>query len=93
MSRRLFVVERYEQSPGEATPSLAALPAGSGARLAAAAYLPGDEVVIAFVEARDEQAVLAAADAAGWRVDRLAPAAWVSTPESTDTSQATKTGG
>jgi hypothetical protein len=58
-------VERYEPLVGDTIPALAALPAGTGARLVGAVYLPGDDVVLALVEAPDEQVVVQAAAAAG----------------------------
>jgi hypothetical protein len=79
VTRKLFVVERYESSIGAEVPALTALPANTGARLVAAVHLPADDVVLALVEAPDEQVVAAAAAEAGWRVDRLCPAAWVFT--------------
>ena len=55
----------------------APLPPLADARLVAAVHLPSDQVVLALVEGTDEQAVAAAATAAGWRVDRLHPATWI----------------
>lgn len=71
---RLFALERYDV-PGSEPDSLPAL---AGARLVAAVHLPADQVVLALVEGRDERSVAAAATAAGWRVDRLHPASWIS---------------
>ena len=79
VTRQLFVVERYESSTGAEVPTLTALPDTAGARLVAAVHLPADGVVLALVEAPDEQVVAAAAAEAGWRVDRLCPASWIFT--------------
>ncbi|MFC0528976.1 hypothetical protein [Phytohabitans kaempferiae] len=73
MTDRLFAVERYDV-PGSEPSSLPAL---ADARLVAAVHLPADQVVLALVEGPDEQSVAAAATAAGWRVDRLHPAVWI----------------
>ncbi|BCB90838.1 hypothetical protein [Phytohabitans suffuscus] len=75
MTDRLFALERYDEVPGTEP---ATLPALAGARLVAAVHLPADQVVLALVEGRDERTVEAAATAAGWRVDRLHPATWIS---------------
>ncbi len=48
-----------------------------GTRLVAAIHLPADDVVLVLVEGPDAATVTAAATAAGWRVDRLNPAAWI----------------
>lgn len=74
---RLFALERYDRSggsaPGPVTPLISA-----DARLVVAVHLPADDVVLALVEGPDEATVAAAVAAAGWRVDRLIPATWVS---------------
>lgn len=77
MTTRLFAVERYDRSGGANPPT--GFPALSADELwlAGAVYLPADEVVLALVEGRDEDAVGAAVAAAGWRVDRISPAAWL----------------
>ncbi|BCB76191.1 hypothetical protein GCM10022251_68610 [Phytohabitans flavus] len=73
MTDRLFALERYDV-PGSEPRSLPAL---AGARLVAAVHLPADQVVLALVEGEDEQSVVDAATAAGWRVDRLHAATWI----------------
>ena len=77
MAAELFALERYESS-GTTVP-LAPLTA-PGARLVAALHLPADDVVLALVEGPDEHHVAAAVVAAGWRVDRLIPARWLTAP-------------
>ena len=72
----LFAVERYDESGVGEHPSFPALPAGL--RLAAAFHLPADEVFLALVDGPDETSVGAAIVAAGWRVDRISPAQWLS---------------
>jgi hypothetical protein len=74
----LFAVERYDESGTGLDPTAAfpALPAAL--RLAAALYLPADEVVLALIEGPDADIVGAAVSAAGWRVDRISPASWLS---------------
>jgi len=81
MTWRLFALEHYDDTGGLPTP-LAAL-STVDARLVAMVYLPADEVVLALVEGVDAYAVAAAAVAAGWRVDRLNPAQWLSREEPT----------
>lgn len=76
MTRHLFALESYDASAGQSVPELASLPPGE-ARLVAAVHLPADEVVLALVEGPDAETVADAAAAAGWRVDRLCPAAWI----------------
>ncbi|SEF18407.1 hypothetical protein [Jiangella alba] len=73
MNRRLFALEQYA-GPGDAAGPVPALP--DEVRVLLAVRLPADEVVLALVEGPDEPAVVAAAAAAGWRVDRIGPAAW-----------------
>ncbi len=88
MDRRLFALERYEHSGSSApTDSVEGLTTAV-TRLVAAVHLPADEAVLALVEADDEEAVLAAALAAGWRVDRVTTAVWVSpaTPTQEETT-------
>jgi hypothetical protein len=70
----LYAVERYDE-PGATPTRFPDLP--HPFRLAGAVYLPADEVVIAFVEGADEQSVASTVRAAGWRVDRISPAAWL----------------
>ena len=80
MIPRLFAVERYERrdsSAGEYAPEPMAPLADGGARLVGALHLPADDVVLALVEGPDATTVSAAATAAGWRVDRISPATWL----------------
>jgi hypothetical protein len=77
MADALFALERYEFS---ATPAPLAPLTQMGARLVAAVHLPDDDVVLALVEGPDDEHVVAAAVAAGWRVDRLIPARWLTAP-------------
>jgi hypothetical protein len=81
---RLFALERYESSDDSragATPHLPHLPTSrlttAQTRLVAAIHLVADDVVLALVEGPDEATVAATAQAAGWRVDRLSPATWI----------------
>ncbi|WP_117208839.1 hypothetical protein [Allorhizocola rhizosphaerae] len=77
MTWRLFALERYDDTSGSPEPP--ALLSTVDACLVAVVYLPADEVVLALVEGPDAEAVsAAAATAAGWRVDRLNPAQWLS---------------
>lgn len=78
VSRHLFALESYDVSAGRSVPEWTSLPPGE-VRLIAAVHLPLDELVLALVEGPDADAVSTAAAAAGWRVDRLCPAAWVLT--------------
>jgi hypothetical protein len=73
--KRLFVLERYEDSgsTGEWQP-FPSLPRGM--RVACAVHLPADDVVLAVVEGEDESSVCDAVTAAGWRVDRITAATW-----------------
>ena len=76
----LFAVERYDES-GAGVDLHAAFPALPAAlRLAAALYLPADDVVLALIEGPDADVVGAAVSAAGWRVDRISPASWLTPP-------------
>ncbi|HYY12724.1 MAG TPA: hypothetical protein VE781_17435 [Kineosporiaceae bacterium] len=77
MTRRLFVLERYEPSGAEIVPGRAAPPLPARCRLVAAVHLPADGVLLALVEGPDADTVASAAEDAGWRVDRLCPADWV----------------
>ncbi len=80
MIPRLFALERYERhdrSAGEYAPEPMAPLAAGRARLVGALHLPADDVVLALVEGPDAETVAAAAVAAGWRVDRISPAAWL----------------
>ena len=76
MTWRLFALERYDDMSGSPEP-LSPL-STMDARLVAVVYLPADEVVLALIEGADAGAVTDAATAAGWRVDRLNPAEWLS---------------
>lgn len=78
MTRRLFALERYDRT-GDSAPGPMTPLASADARLVLAVHLPADDVVLALVEGPDEATVAAAVTAAGWRVDRLTSAAWVST--------------
>jgi hypothetical protein len=73
----LFAVERYDESGAGLDPSAAFPVLPATLRLAAALYLPADEVVLALIEGPDADAVGAAVSAAGWRVDRISPASWL----------------
>ncbi|WP_116952548.1 hypothetical protein [Jiangella endophytica] len=73
MNRRLYALEHYT-GPDDTAEPVPALP--EDVRLRLAVRLPADEVVLALVEGPDEPTVVAAAAAAGWRVDRIGPAAW-----------------
>lgn len=83
MTRRLFLLERYDCSGDVTAPDLAPIPPTADTRLVAAVHLPADEVVLALVEGPDAESVAAAAAAADWRVDRLNPAAWIHPPDRT----------
>ena len=74
----LFAVERYD-APGD-PPGPVELVAGAGVRLVAAVRLAADDVVLALIEGPDPETVAAYAAAAGWRVDRLTPASWITPP-------------
>ncbi|MER7331903.1 MULTISPECIES: hypothetical protein [unclassified Micromonospora] len=80
MAARLFVLERYDPVPGQC----ADVPAGALStgltRLRGALRIPADDVALALVEGPDAETVAAVA-AAGWRVDRLAPAEWITAPD------------
>jgi hypothetical protein len=77
VTRQLFVLERYEPTGGFVSPQSVAPLATAATRLVAAVYVPADEVVLVFVEAPDEAAAAAAAQGAGWRIDRLNVAVWI----------------
>ncbi|GAA4983898.1 hypothetical protein [Actinopolymorpha pittospori] len=77
MTRRLFALEHYDRTGGESVPEMGPLAGTPGLRLVGAVHLPADDVVLALVEGSDAETVAAAAAAAGWRVDRLTPAAWL----------------
>jgi hypothetical protein len=69
----LYALERYDAGDEPAAgPPLAGL--------VCAVRLPADDVVLALVEGPDADTVAALAAAAGWRVDRLTPASWMSPP-------------
>jgi hypothetical protein len=74
---QLFVLERYESEGGQVTPQSVAPLTTAATRAVAAIWLPADEVVLVLVEAPDEAAAAAAAHAAGWRIDRLNVAVWI----------------
>lgn len=75
----MFALERYESS--DDAPAGPPLPTDAltteHTRLVAAVHLVADDVVLALVEGPDEETVAATARAAGWRVDRLSPATWI----------------
>jgi phage tail sheath gpL-like len=77
VTRQLFALECYDRSGGRAAPEPMSLPTTADTRLVSAVYLPADEVVLALVEGPDAETVAAVAAAAGWRVDRLSPATWL----------------
>ncbi|MET8638780.1 hypothetical protein [Streptomyces sp. NPDC004680] len=76
MTRRLFAVERYDDS-GRGSTWQPPLPVAAAVRLIAAVQLPADEVVLALVEGPDAQAVAAAMAEVGWPADRINPAVWL----------------
>ena len=82
MTNHLFALERYDRSGSESPPEPVSLPATADARLVGVVHLPADDVVLALVEGPDSETVTAAASAAGWRPDRVSPAAWVCSPVS-----------
>jgi hypothetical protein len=88
VTRQLFALERYDTSGRESTPELTSLPSLTDTRLVAAIHLPADDVVLALVEGPDAETVAAAAAAAGWRVDRLCPAAWIATWDPSEATEA-----
>ena len=75
---RLFAIERYDAAGDP--PGPVELAAGDGVRLIAAVRLAADDVVLALIEGPDPETVAAHAAAAGWRVDRLTPASWITPP-------------
>ncbi len=77
MTRRLFALEHYDCSGGANVPEPPHLLTTGQTRLVAAVHLPADDVLLVLVEGTGAEAVAAAAAAAGWRVDRLTPAAWL----------------
>ncbi len=77
MTRRLFALERYEHSGALTETRPVSGLTSENTSLVAVVNLPADEVVLALVEAPDEATVLAAAAAAGWRVDRVTRADWI----------------
>lgn len=74
----LFALERYDAAGDP--PGPIELAAGTGVRLVAVVRLAADEVVLALIEGPDPETVAACAAAAGWRVDRLTPASWITPP-------------
>jgi len=77
VTARLFAVERYESS-GNAPPPLPTDGLTTArTRLVVAVHLTADDVVLALVEGPDAETVAAVAASAGWRVDRLSPATWI----------------
>jgi hypothetical protein len=87
VTRHLFALERYEPSGGQSIAAIPALAPDAKARLVAAVHLSADDVVLFLVEGPDVETVAAAAASAGWQVDRLYPAAWVSAQISTEATQ------
>lgn len=87
MTRHLFALERYDSSGAQTVPAIPSLRPGANARLVAAVHLSADDVVLALVEGPDAETVAAAAASAGWQVDRLYPAAWVTAQLSPEATQ------
>jgi hypothetical protein len=79
VSLHLYALEHYDRTGGAYVPEPPALLTTEQTRLVAAVHLPADDVVLALVEGTGRETVAAAAAAAGWRVDRLTPAAWLAT--------------
>ena len=77
MADPLYAIERYDAA-GEEPAGFPAL--AGGVRLVAAVRLAADDVVLALVEGPDPDTVAALAAAAGWRVDRITPASWITPP-------------
>ena len=78
-ANHLFVVERYDDSgtPGRLQPP----PPSADLRIVYAVRVPADDVILALVEGKDEQTICTSFGAAGWRVDRITPAAWARADE------------
>ncbi|MFG1777342.1 hypothetical protein ACGFIG_13045 [Micromonospora sp. NPDC049048] len=81
MATRLFVLERYDGVAQECADEPVGALTTDATRLRAAVRIVADEVVLALVEGPDAETVAAVASAVGWRVDRLGPAEWISTPD------------
>jgi hypothetical protein len=75
---RLYALEHYDRSGGTSVSEPPGHLTTGQTRLVAAVHLPADDVVLALVEGTTAETVAAAAAAAGWRVDRITPAAWLS---------------
>jgi hypothetical protein len=73
----LFALERYESSGDATSPRPLRRLTTARTRLVAAVHLVADDVVLALVEGPDAETVAATARTAGWRVDRLSPASWI----------------
>lgn len=73
----LFALERYDGSGLGAEPEPLPPLARPGTRLVATVFLPADDLLLALVEGPDADTVAVAATAAGWTVDRLLPARWI----------------
>ncbi|MFF3563623.1 hypothetical protein ACFYXS_26585 [Streptomyces sp. NPDC002574] len=70
MTRRLFAVERYDDSGGGST-WRPPVPVAATVRLVAAVHLPADEVVLVFVEGPDADVVAEALAEVGWPAHRV----------------------
>jgi hypothetical protein len=79
MPIQLFALEQYEAA-GASHIAPPRLPAHDAIQLIGLVRLPEDDVVLAFVEGPDAEAVSACLSAVGWRVDRISPATWLSPP-------------
>lgn len=78
MTSRVFALERYDHDGDALATAAPALPQGAGIRLIGVVHLPADEVLLALVEGPDADTVTTALMAAGWRIDRINPATWIS---------------
>ncbi len=81
MTEPLFAIERYDDTGGQlaSLDEFPELPVGM--HLNGAVHLAADDVIIAFVQGPDADTVSAAVAAAGWRVDRIGPASWITDRE------------
>jgi hypothetical protein len=77
MPNQLFALEQYQATGADpvAPPELSS---NAAVHLIGLVRLPEDEVVLAFVEGPDAEAVTACLSDVGWRVDRITPARWLS---------------
>lgn len=74
MTDQLYAIERYDAA-GEEPAAVRPL-----AGLVCAVRLAADDVVLALVTGSDPETVAASAAAAGWRVDRITAASWLTPP-------------